>query len=203
MGMAVMNARKVENAETAELAAVMARIFLNDPMFVHLISGPANREARMERAFRLFLNRIYLRHQECYTLGAFLGGAMWLPPGKHKPSIWQQLMLLPSILPILGLSGALHALRDLNQMEKMHPQGTPHWYLGFIGVSPSEQGTGIGSALLRPVLEQCDAERIPAYVENSNEQNLGFYVKNGFKVVSECDIRKGPRLWGMWRVPQA
>lgn len=94
-------------------------------------------------------------------------------------------------------------LRDLNQMEKMHPQGTPHWYLGFIGVSPSEQGTGIGSALLRPVLEQCDAERIPAYVENSNEQNLGFYVKNGFKVVSECDIRKGPRLWGMWRVPQA
>ena len=128
---------------------------------------------------------------------------MWLPPGKHKPSIWQQLMLLPSILPILGLSGALHALRDLNQMEKMHPQGTPHWYLGFIGVSPSEQGTGIGSALLRPVLEQCDAERIPAYVENCNEQNLGFYVKNGFKVVSECDIRKGPRLWGMWRVPQA
>jgi ribosomal protein S18 acetylase RimI-like enzyme len=199
----VINARKVENVEKAKLSAVMAKIFQNDPMFVHLISDPASREARTEQAFRLFLERIYLPHQECYTLGTILGGAMWLPPGKHKPSIWQQLMLLPSILPIVGLSGGLRAMHDLNQMEKMHPKGTPHWYLGFVGVSPSDQGTGIGSALLRPVLERCDAERIPAYVENSNERNHSFYMKNGFKVVTECDIHKGPHLWGMWRAPQS
>ena len=198
-----MKARKIENAETAELSAVMARIFQHDPMVAHLLPDQASREVRMERVFRLFLQRIYLPHKESYTLGAFLGGAIWLPPGKHKPSILQQLMLLPSALPIVGLSGVLRSMRDLNQMEKMHPKGTPHWYLAFVGVSPSEQGTGKGSALIRPVLDRCDAERIPAYVENSNEQNLPFYIKNGFKVVMECDIHKGPHLWGMWRAPQA
>lgn len=198
-----MKARKVENTETAELSAVMARIFQNDPMFVHLLPDQTSREVRMERVFRLFLQRIYLPHQECYTFGEVLGGAFWLPPGKHKPSIWQQLMLLPSALPIVGLSGGLRALRDLNHMDKIHPKGTPHWYLGFVGVSPSEQGTGKGSALMKPVLDRCDAERIPAYVENSNERNLPFYIKNGFKVVMECDIHKGPHLWGMWRAPQA
>ncbi len=84
MGTAVVKARKVEIAETAKLSAGLAQIFQHDPMVVHLLPDQASREVRMERVFRLFLQRIYLPHQECSTLGAFLGGAIWLPPGKHK-----------------------------------------------------------------------------------------------------------------------
>ena len=56
------------------------------------------------------------------------------------------------------------------RMGGYHPQ-EPHWYLPFIGVDPSRQGAGIGAALLRPMLEKCDADGLPAYVESSNPKN--------------------------------
>ena len=82
----------------------------------------------------------------------------------------------------------------------MHPKAEPHWYLAFLGIEPSEQGKGLGSALLRPVLERCDSEGTPAYLETSNERNLPFYQRHGFEVVQQCGIPDGPHFWGMWRV---
>lgn len=199
--MAVATARKVESAEAVGLSSVLARAFEHDPMCVHLLPDPARRVARLEQAFGMVLQRIYLPQQECYTLGAILGGALWLPPGKYPPSLWQQVSLLLGFPHIFGLWRTPRALHDLNHIEKMHPKEKPHWYLALLGVAPSEQGRGLGSTLIRPVLERCDAGRVPAYLETSNERNLPFYIRHGFKVMKECDIQKGPHIWGMWRAP--
>ena len=201
--MSVDTVRKVGGTESVSLAGVMARAFESDPMCVHLLPDQGRRLPGLERAFRMFLRRIYLPQQECYTVGDISGGALWLPPGKYPPSAWQQLCLLPGFSRIFGLLRTPGALRDLNCMEKMHPKEKPHWYLAFLGVRPSEQGKGLGSALIRPVLSRCDAERAPAYLETSNERNLSLYQRHGFKVVRECDIPNGPHFWGMWREPQA
>ena len=72
------------------------------------------------------------------------------------------------------------------QMGRYHPQ-EPHWYLPFIGVDPVRQGQGIGAALLRPILEKCDAERLPAYLESSNPRNRPLYQRHGFEMVGSCD----------------
>jgi ribosomal protein S18 acetylase RimI-like enzyme len=200
--MSVDTVRKVKEAESLNLAGVMARAFEADPMSVHLLPEEERRLPRLEYAFRTFLRRLYLPQQECYTVDGVRGGAFWLPPGKYPPSIWRQLSLLPDFARIFGLFRTPGALRDLNCMEKMHPVGKLHWYLAFLGVEPSEQGKGLGSALLRPVLNRCDAEGMPAYLETSNERNLPLYQRHGFQVVSECDIPKGPHFWGMWREAQ-
>jgi ribosomal protein S18 acetylase RimI-like enzyme len=197
--MSVETARKVKDAESLSLAGVLARAFEADPMSVHLLPDQGSRLLCLEYAFRTFLRRGYLPQQECYTVGSVRGGALWLPPGKYPPSIWRQLSLLPDFTRIFGLFRTPGALRDLNCMEKMHPLGELHWYLAFLGVAPSEQGKGLGSALMKPVLNRCDAEGMPAYLETSNERNLPLYQRHGFKVVGECDIPKGPHFWGMWR----
>ena len=202
MGVAVATVRKVESAEAVGLSSVLARAFKHDPMCVHLLPGQARRASRLEQAFRMLLQRIYLPHQECYTLGVILGGALWSPPGKYPPSLWQQVSFLPGFPHLFGLWRTPRALRDLNLMEKMHPKEKPHWYLAFLGVDPPEQGKGVGSTLIQPVLERCDVGRVPAYLETSNERTLPLYSRHGFEVVKECDIPKGPHLWGMWREPQ-
>ena len=42
----------------------------------------SERLTRLERMFSLFLRRIWLRHDECYTADGLFGAALWLPPGE-------------------------------------------------------------------------------------------------------------------------
>jgi hypothetical protein len=52
-----------------------------------------------------------------------------------------------------------------------------------------------------PVLERCDREGEPAYLESSKEQNIPFYSRHGFEVTGQLDLPDGPSMWPMWREP--
>jgi GNAT superfamily N-acetyltransferase len=90
-------------------------------------------------------------------------------------------------------------------LERHHPVRPPHWYLAVLGAEPASQGKGLGSAVLAPVLEQCDADGVGAYLESSKERNIDFYARHGFRVSEELRLggARGPRLWGMWREPRS
>ena len=75
-------------------------------------------------------------------------------------------------------------------------------YLSIIGTDPAAQGRGVGSALLEPVLRQCDEDGIPAYLESSKERNVAYYARHGFRVRDELTLPRGPRMWLMWREPR-
>ena len=73
--------RKVEEAESERLAGVMARAFEADPMCIHLLPDQGRRLPGLEHAFRMFLRRIYLSQQECYTVANISGGHSGCLPG--------------------------------------------------------------------------------------------------------------------------
>ena len=73
----------------------------------------------------------------------------------------------------------------------------------MLGTEPERQGNGIGSALMQPVLDDCDEHGIGAYLESSKERNIAFYGRHGFKVTEEILLPKGPPVWGMWRDPRS
>jgi len=86
--------------------------------------------------------------------------------------------------------------------EHYHPK-TPHYYLFAIGVLPQCKGQGLGTKLIQEVLRRCDEEGVPAYLENSKEENLPFYEGHGFKVQRQIRFAtSAPPLWLMWRDPQ-
>jgi GNAT superfamily N-acetyltransferase len=94
-------------------------------------------------------------------------------------------------------------LRSLALMESNHPRER-HVYLPAIGVAPEWQGKGIGTALLRPMLERCDREGLPAYLEASSERNRACYERNGFVARDALQLPGGgPPLWPMWRDPSS
>ena len=112
---------------------------------------------------------------------------------------------LATLLPVFPFVARhlMTTLKMLALIESMHPHEEPHWYLATLGTDPEVQGRGIGSALLRPVLEHCDAEGQPAYLESSKEKNLAFYSRHGFEVVKEVPLPGGgPTIWTMWRDPK-
>jgi GNAT superfamily N-acetyltransferase len=71
-----------------------------------------------------------------------------------------------------------------------------------MGVATVRQGRGIGSALLGAVLERCDREGVPAYLEATCERNRDLYARHGFTLRDEVRLPEGPTLWPMWREPR-
>ncbi|MFI8191162.1 GNAT family N-acetyltransferase [Streptomyces sp. NPDC085946] len=85
----------------------------------------------------------------------------------------------------------------------IHPAGRAHEYLWMIGVAPGRQGEGLGSALIGSVLDRCDREGLPAYLEASSARSRRLYERLGFELTgSPLDLPDGPRMWPMWREPR-
>jgi ribosomal protein S18 acetylase RimI-like enzyme len=124
--------------------------------------------------------------------------AIWFPPLSSSLSVLRQARVGLRFAAITGWRSLLSRAYGLNKMETLHPK-RPHYFLQTIGVHPDARGSGHGSALLNVVLERCDAERMAAYLETSNEANFPFYEKHGFQVISSAQLPRGPKLWQMLR----
>ncbi|MGF1236825.1 GNAT family N-acetyltransferase [Streptomyces sp. 2-6] len=84
-----------------------------------------------------------------------------------------------------------------------HPAGRAHEYLWMIGVAPERQGEGLGGALIRHVLDRCDREGLPAYLEASSTRSTKLYERLGFTFTGRTlDLPDGPQMWPMWREPR-
>ena len=137
---------------------------------------------------------------ELYLAGEGLGAAIWVPPGA-KLDMKLGLAVLWDYWRRFGLGSILRFFRLMIPMEKQHPKD-PHYYLFAVGVRSEAKGRGIGSALLEPVLQECDRRKVVAYLENSNPLNLPFYQRHGFEVRGEITMpRNGPTLSLMYRDP--
>ena len=79
----------------------------------------------------------------------------------------------------------------------------PHYYVRDVGVLPEMQGHGLGSKLLRPTLDRCDSEGLPAYLEASSERSAALYERLGFKLTAELRVGGSPPLRLMRRPPVA
>ncbi|MFC9114691.1 MULTISPECIES: GNAT family N-acetyltransferase [Streptomyces] len=85
----------------------------------------------------------------------------------------------------------------------IHPQGRAHEYLWMIGVAPGRQGEGLGTALIGTVLDRCDREGRPAYLEASSERSARLYRRLGFEPVGEpLRLPDGPLMYPLWREPR-
>ncbi|MET7442123.1 GNAT family N-acetyltransferase [Streptomyces sp. NPDC004082] len=85
-----------------------------------------------------------------------------------------------------------------------HPTDRAHAYLWMIAVEPGRQGEGLGSALMQPVLDRCDREGLPAYLEASSARSRALYERLGFAFTGRAvELPDGPLMWPMWRDPQS
>ena len=197
-----VDVRKVTPNEVPQVAGVMARAFDDDPFANWFCAQDKRRAARIYTFMELALKKLTLKYREVYTTSKYEGAAYWNPPGTWKMNILNQLMLTPSFAACAGWKRIPTVLKGLDAVEKKHPH-EPHFYLLALGVEPDLQGKSVGTQLIAPVLERCDREGIPAYLESSKERNLPMYERNGFRVTEEMVIPGGgPKLWLMWRDPK-
>jgi GNAT superfamily N-acetyltransferase len=192
--------RKARPDELGRLAAVLASAFVDDPPIRWVLKDHGGCRSMLERSFRLYLRRLWFKQDECYTTASVVGAIVWELPGHWKVGVLDQLRLLPSMARINGRL-LPRILRALAVLESDHP-AEPHYYLPLVGVEPEWRGRGLGTALIRPILDRCDAEKVPAYLEATTPRNRALYERHGFAVTEQFSLGPGsPPLWRMWRKP--
>ncbi|MEZ5679753.1 MAG: GNAT family N-acetyltransferase [Erythrobacter sp.] len=159
---------------------ITADAFRNDPFNLWLFGNFAG----IRNLFHLQARSIYVPRGYCYSLGNE-GACMWmLPGGDSSFSTWDYARFALPTLLLCGPGAVKRGIKTGEEMERVHPQ-FPHAYLFSIGVRPSAQGKGLGRKLIAPVLAACDRIGMPAYLENSNPANHGFYSSCGFEICAE------------------
>jgi predicted N-acetyltransferase YhbS len=198
-----MDIRRIERKDVDTLAGVLAAAFETDPLSRWIFGEHAGLRDRLRASFAKTLQIVYIPKNQAYTTDDLAGVALWSPPGKWKMSVIQQLRIAPSFLRILGLRRAAKKGAPLGRIvERAHPNER-HWYLGVLGVDPTRQRSGVGRALVRPILDRADHERTMAYLETSKAENVPYYERFGFTVREELELpNEGPPIWTMARQPQ-
>lgn len=192
--------RTASTADIDQVADILADAFSDDPCMnwvvphVGLYAG----------FYRLLAQRLFLPSGMVFLDSEARAAAMWLPPGASMrlPMSLEQLWLVFQLVIHSGI-GVLPRLQQSHEvMMRRHPR-EPHYYLHAIGVRGDSQGRGLGSALLKHVIRQCDEESMPAYLESSSALNIPLYQRHGFEIQDEEPIGDGgPPLTFMWREPR-
>jgi|JI7StandDraft_1071085.scaffolds.fasta_scaffold46156_4 GNAT superfamily N-acetyltransferase len=132
---------------------------------------------RLRRSFALDL-QLGLAWNSLWVTDDVAAVALWVPPADRRPPDDATL--------VAEVQVAQNGLIDVERMrvshELTHPFQplVPNWYLGTVGTRPDRRGEGLASALLRPVLDECDRTGTLAWLETSSDDNVRLYERLGF-----------------------
>ena len=168
-----------------------------------MLPDPRDRTERLRRFFETELREIAIPRGLVWTTEDVAGAAVWAPPGDWRVPVTTMAREVPPMTRVFGRRLPL-ALWSRLRMDARHPKGPSHWYLATMGIAPEAQGRGLGTAVMRPALEEIDAVSLPAYLESSTPRSRALYERHGFAVTGELNYPMGgPPMWLMWREPRA
>ena len=182
--------QKARPVHAEHLSAVLTAAFAEDPVFRWAMPGDDARRAALPAMFDAFVAG-FAPLGATYTTRTVSGAALWAPPGTAAELDLDEAWLdaWPRMAQVVTALDATH----------------PHeacWYLNLLAVEPAAQGGGIGSALLRAVTDQADAQGLPCYLEATSDDNRRLYERHGFVATAAIVVGDGcPPLWAMWRRP--
>ena len=198
---------RMQPADEPAVIAALSRAFYDDPLFGFFVPNLL----KQSKALVSFMssgvkdaipfNEVWVAH----TDGVVAAAAVWLPPGGYPRNVRREVMTYVRTLPTFLQCGKRipRAMALLGAVDKAHHElHGPHYYLGILGSEPKLQRAGAGSAVLAPVLERCDTEGLPAYLETQKESNIAYYARHRFELVQKIEVDGCPPIWTLLRQPK-
>jgi GNAT superfamily N-acetyltransferase len=182
--------------DASRLATALAGAFYEDRVFRWFSPDDGRRGAMLPGFFDVFVDA-FTAHGETYAGGGGAGAALWAAPGIDP--IAADPAYADRLAEIAGADAP--RLFEIVEILEAHAPTAPHCHLQFLGVLPERQGAGLGGGLMAPVLERCDRDGVPAYLEATSDRNRALYERHGFRALGDIPLPGGPALWRMWREP--
>ena len=174
---------------------MLAEAFSRDPVFLDRLSPRQDGLRVLAGLFAFELEYEYIAHGRVDVAvdgGAPLGAILMLPP---------------DAAPVCGPVHRARLMRALGRsfwrlwrseaaVQKARPV-FPHWYLGYIAVTETARGRGLGSALLDRAVENAGEEAV--YLESTTAASQALYERKGFVPLGAVPrLGRRPEV-GMWR----
>lgn len=182
--------------DAPRLATALAAAFYDDQVFRWFSPDDGRRRPMLPSFFDVFVDA-YLDHGETYADAGVAGAALWAAPGTDP--LGAAPVYAQRLEEIAGVDAP--RLFEIVETLEAHAPQVPHYHLQFLGVVPERQGAGLGGALMAPILERCDRDGVPAYLEATSDRNRALYERHGFRAHGDIPLPGGPALWRMWRDP--
>jgi GNAT superfamily N-acetyltransferase len=193
--------------DIAAASRALAEAFQDDPLQTYVFPDAVERAERSPAHFEPMLRYGLLFGEVLTTAGAPRGAAVWLGPDAWEITPARATAAgLDTFPTVMGEAAAERFFSALAAIEPLHHRDVPagHWYVMVVGVSPAAQGSGLGRALLQPVMDRADAAGQPCYLETAQPTNVPFYQHLGFRQVVETrEPKSGLQLWTFRRDPPA
>ena len=190
--------RAAKREDATGMAQTLAAAFYDDQVFRHFSPDDDRRAVMLPGFFDVFVEA-YLTHGATHAHAGGAGAALWAYPGQDPISA--DAAYGERLEEIAGIDAP--KLFDIVEALESQAPTEPHYHLQFLGVRPERQGEGLGGALMTPVLQRCDRDGIPAYLEATSDRNRALYERHGFRAHGAIPLPDGPALWRMWRDPVA
>lgn len=188
--------KRVEFRHQSRAIGALTLAFSSDPVCRWCWPGAGDFLEGFPAFVRAFGGRAFI-DGTAYEISQGLGAALWLAPGVGPDEA--KLMTVVQDTVSSRLRDPLLCMME--EMGESHPT-YDHWYLPLIGVEPTHQGQGLGAQLLQPMLQRCDEEQLPAYLESTNPRNIPFYERLGFRRVGAIQVADSPVITTMLREPR-
>jgi len=194
-----MSPPQISSAGPSEMQRAISTIvmaFSSDPIARWFLPGPHQYLTYFPEFIPPFAGQAF-DHGSAYCTDDFAAASLWLPPNVHS----DQEVMGELAQRAVAESDQEKVFAFMGQMGVFHPTD-PHWYLPLIGVDPPHQGRGLGSALLKHALQNCDRDKLPAYLEATSPGSRRLYERHGFEAIGEIQHADSPPMWPMLRKPR-
>ncbi|HCK84956.1 MAG TPA: hypothetical protein DHW63_10710 [Hyphomonadaceae bacterium] len=199
------NVRPARAGEEGVVASILTDAFADEAGLNYWLQQGAAKERARARFFAAAVRDVVHPERGLWIAeadGAALGAAIWLGLGlkAYDFSPLQQVAMAPLLFAVAGVRGSLRGLALGEKLDALHPR-EPHAHLVFLGVAPSAQGRGVGSAMLKATLAPLDAAEATAILEATTERNVALYQRHGFEVTANLHL-EDLHVRIMTRLPQ-
>lgn len=196
---------RLHRNQIKEASKVLAASFFDYPMFTFYFPDIIRRERYLPWYFQNVLNTAN-SFGEVFVAEGVSGVVFFLKPEHPKITIWEYIqngfLMTPLILGLRNFARSIECEQFVDDMREQLMGGRPHIYLWGLAVDPGKTKKGIGSTLIRFVLEKADREGVPAYLETHDEKNVPYYQNHGFDLVQSAIIPKhNLQFWCLLREP--
>lgn len=191
----MVTVRRATVADLGRIARTASLAFAGDPVMRWLIPDDDDYESLHQVVFGNIARR-WLATDSLWCTDDVAALAGWVPPGR------------PEVDPdgIVEYEHPEWRRARFAALREVMGANTPpeqHWYLNMLATHPDWQRQGLGSALMAAVFDIADVDGLPCYLETETDANVVYYLRHGFEVRSEWDVRtaesSGPHMWGMMR----
>lgn len=177
--------QNINHQNKQQIIEILTKSFRDNKSTNFVIKQDHKREARLKKLieYSIFNGE---RFGQVYLSEDRNSCAIIIDTERKKITFRSLMWDLRLLFMCIGLKNIKKVLKREALIKASYPK-EEFIHLWYVGVTPTEQGKGLGTNLIKEIIASARSMNKPVYLETSTERNFEFYKKLGFEEITTID----------------